>query len=327
MRLITFVIPDGTPGSRAGVLLPGGDVLDIAAADPDLPADLLSILRLGQEGLDAVAVAWRRVIARGGEPRDGTAVTHRRGAVRLLPPLPRPNSIRCFSLIEEHMLAAIETLTTKMGDQAPAISAIPAEWYNLPAYFKKNPDEVYGPDDEVPWPAMTAKLDFEFELAAVIGKTGRNLTAEQAREHIAGYTIFNDWSARDYQQREMSVNLGPGLCKDFASSLGPAIATPDEFAPDSSPLSVRVDGELWKRGTAKMRIDFAEVIASVSSVQTVHPGDVLTSGTIGGGAGIESDRWIREGSVVEFEAEGIGVLRNTVGKRGAAVALPASQRL
>jgi len=190
---------------------------------------------------------------------------------------------------------------------------VPKEWYEIPVYYKGNPDTVFGPDDDILWPAYTEKLDYELELCAVIGKRGRKVGEEDAPAYIAGYTIFNDWSARDIQFREMKVGLGPGLGKDFATSLGPCLVTPDEIDIYAAPMQARINGEVWSSGTqGAMRFDFAQIIAHLSNEQTLLPGDVLGSGTVGRGCGLELDRWLRPGDVVELEVEGIGILRNRV---------------
>jgi 2-keto-4-pentenoate hydratase/2-oxohepta-3-ene-1,7-dioic acid hydratase in catechol pathway len=217
-------------------------------------------------------------------------------------PLTRPNSIRDFMLVEEHV-------RNSFGE-------VPAEWYEIPVYWKGNCDAVLGPDDDVPWPRYTEKLDYELELGAVIGRPVREATLEDAAASIAGFTIFNDWSARDIQFREMTVGLGPGLGKDFATSLGPCLTTADAFDVASARMSARVNGEVWSEGTlGAMRFSFPEVIAHLSEEQTLQPGDVLGSGTVGRGCGLELDRWIAPGDVVELEVEGIGTLRNRVAAR------------
>jgi len=190
---------------------------------------------------------------------------------------------------------------------------IPEEWYEIPVYYKGNPDSVIGPDEDIRWPSYTEKLDYELELCAIIGKRGREISEEGAPGYIAGYTIFNDWSARDIQFREMRVGLGPALGKDFANSLGPCLVTPDEIDVYTAPMVARVNGEVWSSGTqGAMRFDFLQIIAHLSREQTLMPGDVLGSGTVGRGSGLELDRWIQPGDVVELEVEGIGTLRNRV---------------
>jgi 2-keto-4-pentenoate hydratase/2-oxohepta-3-ene-1,7-dioic acid hydratase in catechol pathway len=195
-----------------------------------------------------------------------------------------------------------------------SLGDVPAEWYEIPVYWKGNCDAVFGPEDEVPWPAYTEKLDYELEVGAVIGRRVRGVSVEEAASCIAGYTIFNDWSARDIQFREMKVGLGPGLGKDFATSLGPCLTTTDAIDIRTAPMRARINGETWSEGTlGAMRFSFPEVIAHLSREQTLQPGDILGSGTVGRGCGLELDRWIRPGDVVELEVEGIGALRNRVG--------------
>jgi 2-keto-4-pentenoate hydratase/2-oxohepta-3-ene-1,7-dioic acid hydratase in catechol pathway len=197
---------------------------------------------------------------------------------------------------------------------------VPEAWYEIPVYWKGNPDTVFGPEATVPWPHYTAKLDFELEVGAVLGRRVFRATVEEAEQAIAGYTIFNDWSARDIQFREMQVSLGPGLGKDFASSVGPCLATPDEFDISTARMAARVNGETWAEGgLGSMLFTFPQVIAHLSQEQPLQPGDLLGSGTVGRGCGLELDRWIAPGDVVELEVQGIGVLRNTVGERPTAI--------
>ena len=295
--------------ARAAVLSAQGRPRARAIAEAEVPADLLELLRGGEWALETARDAVARAVDEGVERLDGAIVRHPLHDVRLLAPLPRPNSLRDFLVVEEHLRNAYRTLGRE--DQ------FPAEWYNLPAHYKGNVDEIYGPDDEVPYPSYTEKLDYELEICAVVGRAGRRVSADQATAYIAGYTIYNDWSARDIQMRESSVGIGPGLGKDFASSLGPCIATPDEFDPATSRLEARIDGEVWSSGTlAAMHFTFAEIIEFFTQEQEMQPGDLLGSGTIGGGCGLEHDRYLSPGTTVELEAEGIGVLRNTVGPKG-----------
>jgi 2-keto-4-pentenoate hydratase/2-oxohepta-3-ene-1,7-dioic acid hydratase in catechol pathway len=285
VRLVTFRVT-GADRDRLGALLDDDGVLDLTAAGA--PASLLDLLREGEPGMARV----RELVA-------GGRSDHALDAVALRAPLTRPNSIRDFMLVEEHV-------RNSFGE-------VPAEWYEIPVYWKGNCDTVLGPDDDVAWPRYTEKLDYELELGAVIGRPVREATLEEAAASIAGFTIFNDWSARDIQFREMKVGLGPGLGKDFATSLGPCLTTADAFDVASARMSARVNGEVWSEGTlGAMRFSFPEVIAHLSEEQTLQPGDVLGSGTVGRGCGLELDRWIAPGDVVELEVEGIGTLRNRV---------------
>jgi 2-keto-4-pentenoate hydratase/2-oxohepta-3-ene-1,7-dioic acid hydratase in catechol pathway len=281
VRLATYRAR-GETRDRVGVLA-DDDVAEVLGAG--------SMLELLRRGLDGVRTGERVPLQE----------------VTLRAPLPRPNSMRDFMLVEEHV-------RNSLGD-------VPAEWYEIPVYWKGNCDAVFGPEDEVPWPAYTEKLDYELEVGAVIGRRVRGVSVEEAGDCIAGYTIFNDWSARDIQFREMKVGLGPGLGKDFATSLGPCLTTAGAIDIATAPMRARINGETWSEGTlGAMRFSFPEVISHLSQEQTLQPGDVLGSGTVGRGCGLELDRWIRPGDVVELEVEGIGALRNRVGA-------PAKQRI
>lgn len=309
--------------ARTGALV-GEDVIDIALAraallasrsyprpialgEAEAPSDMLELLRGGAPAMDAAREAIDFADREGTEAVETARVRHALGEVRLLAPLPRPNSLRDYMVIENHLRGAIA---------AGAMKAIPDEWYNIPAHWKGNVDEVYGPDDTVPWPDFTDKLDYELEIGAVIGRPGRRIPADAASAYIAGYTIYNDWSARDLQVREMSIGAGPGLSKDFATSLGPCIATPDEFDRDNAKLEARIDGEVWSTGAiGEMHFSFEQIIEWTSQEQTLHPGDVLGSGAVSKGCGLELNRWLTQGATVELEAEGIGVLRNRLGSK------------
>jgi 2-keto-4-pentenoate hydratase/2-oxohepta-3-ene-1,7-dioic acid hydratase in catechol pathway len=241
----------------------------------------------------------------------GAPVTQRKpvAQARLLSPL-RPRSLRDFLAFEGHLLNAM----TRLG------RPIPSEWYEVPAYYKGMPETVIGPDEEIPWPAYTGKLDHELELAAIIGRRGKDISQQEALSYVFGYTIWNDMSARDVQKRELPVNMGPGKAKDWDGSnvLGPCIVTADEIDPANVRMTVRVNGEVWGEDVSShMHHTFASMIYYASQAQTLYPGEVFGSGTAAGGSGLEQDRWLQEGDSVEMEIEGIGILRNRIGKRGA----------
>jgi 2-keto-4-pentenoate hydratase/2-oxohepta-3-ene-1,7-dioic acid hydratase in catechol pathway len=236
--------------------------------------------------------------------------TERVEGARLRAPL-RPRSLRDFLAFEGHMKNALARLGRP----------IPDEWYDVPAYYKGMPDTVIGPDAEIPWPDWVEKLDHELELAAVIGREVRDVAPEDAAGCIFGYTIWNDMSARDVQARELPVGMGPAKAKDWDGSnvLGPCIVTADELDGGNVTMRVRVNGEQWGEDTsAHMHHTFGAMIAYASRSQTLYPGEVLGSGTAAGGSGLELDRWLAPGDLVELEIEGIGVLRNRIGQKGAA---------
>jgi len=240
----------------------------------------------------------------------GAPVTSTRAVegARLLAPL-RPRSLRDFLTFQGHLNNALSRLGRP----------IPEEWFDVPAYYKGMPDTVIGPDAVIPWPRYTDRLDHELELAAVIGRDGTDITREHALEHVFGWTIWNDVSARDVQVRELPIGMGPAKAKDWDGSnvLGPCIVTADELDGTSVRMAVRVNGETWGEDTsANMHHTFADLIAYASQAQRLYPGEVLGSGTAAGGSGIELDRRLGEGDVVELEVEGIGILRNTIGTKG-----------
>ncbi len=222
----------------------------------------------------------------------------------------RPRTLRDFLAFEGHLLNVFPALGKE----------IPAEWYDVPAYYKGLPDTVIGPGEEIPWPAYTQQLDHELELAAVIGRPGSDITEANALDHVFGYTIWNDLSARDVQSRELPVSMGPGKGKDWDGSnvLGPCLVTADEIDPHDVDLEVRVNGERWGgANTRDMHHSFEAMIAYASQALMLHPGEVLGSGTATGGSGMELGRWLNAGDVIDMEASGIGVLRNTIGPRPA----------
>jgi 2-keto-4-pentenoate hydratase/2-oxohepta-3-ene-1,7-dioic acid hydratase in catechol pathway len=230
------------------------------------------------------------------------------GNVRLLAPIPHPPQMRDFLCFEQHLLQAFKAI----GKNPPQA------WYERPIFYHPNRFSVCGPDTEVPWPSYTERLDFELEFGCYIGKPGKDIPKERAREHIFGYTIFNDFSARDEQTKEMAGQLGPGKGKDFdnANAMGPCLVTADELRdPYRLEMKVRVNGEEWGRGNSRdMHWKFEDCIAHASRSETLHSGEFFGSGTVGNGCGLEQLKFLKPNDVVELEVEGIGVLRNKVVK-------------
>jgi fumarylacetoacetate (FAA) hydrolase len=208
---------------------------------------------------------------------------------------------------------------------------VPKEWYDFPVFYFGNASAAYGSDDVIPYPSYSDALDYELEVACIIGKAGINIRADEAEEFVFAYTIFNDWSARDVQRREMAVGLGPAKAKDFAVSFGPCLVTPDELAdrrtgkPGVYDLTMlaRVNGVERSRGNWKdLYWSFGQMIERASQDVWLRPGDVIGSGTVGTGCLLELTKgqgpWLQPGDEVELEVERLGILRNTVGpKRGA----------
>ena len=295
MKLVTFEQRRSpVPAARLGALVDGG-VVDLNAEDTGLPSDMLGLLDAGPEALERARRAAKK----------GRALPQE--SVRLLAPLPNPRALRDFFAFEDHAKAGAARRNEPMQ---PA-------WYEQPVYYKGNHREIYGPDDVVPWPSYTRKLDFEHELACVVGRKGRDLSIAQAREHIFGYMIFNDWSARDIQKNEMLCRMGPAKAKDFANGFGPFLLTADELAegPAGLKMQVRVNGELWSEGDSSGRYwSFETMLSHVSQGEWVYPGDLLGSGTYHKGCGLDMDRWLKPGDVLELSVDQLGTLRQVVGE-------------
>ena len=304
MRFATYTESSGP--ARAGVVS--------AAGIHPLPSDT-SVLELVRGGLPAALTA-------GGRALDGPALPL--DAVRLLPPLAAP-TVRDFVAFEEH----VEGVAASVGEAAGDGPVVVPEWYQAPTFYFTNPYALIGAHDDVPVPPGSEMLDFELEVAVVVGRDGASLTPEQARGHIFGYTVLNDWSARDLQRREMKVLLGPAKGKDSATTLGPWLVTADELEPYRDAdgflaldLRASVNGELVGQDLlSNMGWTFEELIAYAARGTEVRAGDVLGSGTCGNG-GCLAELWgrrgrvdpppLRPGDVVELAVEGIGTVRNRV---------------
>lgn len=319
MRLVTYTSGNSFP--RLGVL-DGDLVVDpqatLAAAaaltgdSPDpgrsVPTDVLAYLSAGSESrrftegaLTAVAAATQRGDDLNQPGR--LAATTPMADVHLLAPVPRPRRVRDYLTYNQHA-------------QGSGIDVIPAAFAAMPICYKCNVESIIGPEEPLLWPSYTEQLDFELEIGFYTSGGGRNMTVEEAQRCIAGVTLFNDVSARDIQMFEMGLTIGPSKGKDFCTAMGPTLVTIDEVDEWSIEVSARVNGEQWAAGTTKDRqFSFAEVLAWASLDETVYPGEFFGLGTVGGGCGLELDRWIQPGDVVELEASGIGVLRNPVGQK------------
>jgi 2-keto-4-pentenoate hydratase/2-oxohepta-3-ene-1,7-dioic acid hydratase in catechol pathway len=309
VKLATIRIGDGR--ERVAVVLDGERrLLDLGSAHERVrggeSAALASMLALIGGG-EAVLDVARQLV----EAAPEEAIVDR-SAVTLLAPIPVPPQIRDFLAFEQHLKGAFamaEQLTGRHMD-------IPAVWYQQPIYYKANRFSVVGPDADVRWPDYAQLLDYELELACVIGRGGVDIAAEEAAGHVFGFTIFNDVSARDAQAREMEGQLGPAKGKDFDTGnvLGPWLVTADEVGdPYDLTMVARVNGEEWSRGhSGTMHHRFGDIIAFVSRSETLHPGEILGSGTVGGGCGLELGRFLNPGDLIELEVERIGVLRNRI---------------
>lgn len=323
MKLVTFSI--ATPlgdMSRVGALQ-GDGVVDLAAAhawqlhergvhaaralaEATIPADMVEVLARWPVAREAAEAALAFAAKR---PADavsplGARVTYAAGDYALRIPL-RPRRIKDYLVYEEHKKKSMARKGLEMPDL----------WYRMPTYTNRNVCGLADPGADIAWPAYSEKLDFEFELAVVIGRQGRDIKAADAADYVAGVTIYNDFSARDVQADEAKIGAGPGKSKDFdqGNVLGPCIVTLDELDPADIAMVLRVDGEEWARGhTRGMKFSWGQIIENASRGETIYPGDVIASGTMDGGCCLELERWIKPGARIEMDAKGIGVLANRV---------------
>ena len=307
MKLVTY---DSGNGPHCGVLQ-DENVIDVTAllgASHRL-RDVRALLDSGESAVEQVRAALSANPDAASLPLE---------SVRLRSPILQPPTVRDFMIFEEHATAQ----GTRQREEA---------WYRMPIFYFSNPLCIYGPDDTIPYPSAAEMLDYELEIACVIGREGSNVSEADAFDYVAGFCIFNDWSSRDLQRDESAVGLGPAKGKDSASSLGPYLVTTDELAPYLSngrlnvKCSAKVNGEYWvKDSDAGVSYHtWGAMVERASKDSRIAPGDVLGCGTVGGGSigeairkGIQPARFLQPGDVVEMEVEALGVLRGTIGPKG-----------
>lgn len=324
MKLVTYQ-RKGKP--RAGALVDGDrKIVDLADAHKEAFgkgysafASIQALIEAGDEGLDLA----KKTVKKAGK---GAALV--RKDVRLLAPVPVPIQMRDCLCFETHLKQSFNAVRRIRANATPdpeaamkefeekGVFAIPKTFYEQPIYYKANRFSVIGTDQDVLWPSYSTLMDFELEFGFYVGTKGVDIPRDKAREHIYGYTIFNDFSARDAQTQEMGGQLGPAKGKDFdyGNAMGPCLVTADELKdPYNLTMICRVNGEEWGRGsTSTMHWKFEDLIAHVSRSETIYPGEFFGSGTVGNGCGLEHMKFLKHGDVVELEVEGIGILRNRV---------------
>ena len=320
MKLCTFAPSFDSPTTKLGLLLEEPNrVVDVSATAATVNTMSLQAL------LEGDAADWSALRELAAQPDESTVVTLDDGQWRA--PLPCPASLRDCLSFEQHWIQCAQTVANSkvpmLGnlDQllqrttGRSLLAPPRIWRQRPIYYKGNRRSVVGHGATIRWPRYSKQLDFELEIAVYIGKAGVDIPVEEASQYVAGYSLFNDFSARDVQFREMSARLGPSKSKDFdtGNSLGPYLTTPDEVDLGSMTLEVAVNGDLWSRTDASsLYHSVDETISFLSQSEMLHPGDVIGLGTAPSGCGLELDRWIRPGDVVELRSNQLGVLRNQV---------------
>jgi fumarylacetoacetate (FAA) hydrolase len=307
MRFLNFSTATALHEVQAGVLL-DGRVIPLAAALGGRPAFAVS--------RDTIAALpeWQAAVAALDPARVAALPSHDPAEVALRPPVHPAASFRDFYAFEAHVRSA----RARRG-----LAMIP-EWYAFPVFYFSNANAFLGHDAPLAPPPDAEWLDYELEVAAVIGRGGRDIAGADAERHIAGYTILNDWSARRIQREELKVGLGPAKGKDFATSLGPWLVTPDELRDARAGkgyalrMTARRNGRVLSEGTwADIHWSFGELVERASRGVELQPGDVIGSGTVGTGCILElgpddAGGWLAPGDVVELEIERLGVLRNRV---------------
>lgn len=272
---------------------------ELAGARPDTFDTMQTLIEAGDDGLERAGALLARA------DRHATIPA---GEVTFLPPL-MPVQYRDCLVFEEHLFNCLKAF----GQDDPQL---PPVWYEQPIYYKGNRMSFIGHGADVIWPDYAEFLDVELELAIVVGRKGKDIAPGRAADHIFGYTILNDVSARDAQMREMPGQLGPAKGKDFDTGniLGPWILTADEVAhPVALDMELRVNGARWGGGnSASMKHDFGAILAHISASETLYPGEVIGSGTVGTGCGLELGKRLAPGDLFELEIEKIGVLRNRI---------------
>ena len=245
---------------------------------------------------------------------NGKSVSINLNNVNLLPPVPNPSTFRDFYAFEQHVKAARKLRGLEMNP----------DWYKIPIFYFSNTTELYGHKEDIPYPIGTKELDFELEIAVIIANGGKNIDKKNADKFIAGYTILNDWSARDLQREEMQMNLGPAKGKDFANSFGPYMVTPDELSDSwkNDKMNLRmtcyVNDKLISDGnTNDLYHSFPTMLQRASMNVDLKPGDYIGSGTVGTGCILELrpesiGGWLKKGDTVRLEIDCIGVLENTI---------------
>lgn len=320
MRLYTF-IDHGV--ERIGAEAADGGMVDLAAASGDA-AYFSSMQAMIEGGREALAHAYTILAA---PPRNAIRTP---AGLTIAAPIPRPRKLRGCSTFEKHARQSAQGVARRLAAGARDPEAAfkeklralnldnfpPPGWYETPGYYLMDVDCIVGTDTLVSWPAYSDWIDYELEIVAVIGRGGKDIARENAYEHIFGYTLVNDLSARDAQLKAMATGLGPAKGKDFDGSnvMGPCIVTADEI-PDPYALSahVLVNGERWSSSDGQeAQFRFDQCIAYSSQAQTIRPGEMISTGTLPSCSSLELVRTVRRGDVIDFDVQQIGTLRTRI---------------
>jgi fumarylacetoacetate (FAA) hydrolase len=328
LKLLTFALPETPSSPRLGSVW-GDLVVDLTSLrawaiqsngikPPEIPASMLELLYAGSAALSSLrdlvsAVEGEDVLHL--QDLDSNPIGFPMDQVIFYPPLVRPMSVRDFYAFEKHVTTANQIRKRP----------VPEQWYQFPVFYFSNPNSSFGHRQPIPYPSQSQALDYELEVACIIGKQAMNIPAHRAEDYIFGYTIFNDWSARDIQSQETKVGLGPAKAKDFASSFGPWITTVDELIDKETSrpgvydlqMIARVNGIERSQGNLKeMYYSFGDLLERASQDVYLLPGDMIGSGTVGTGCLLELTNgqgpWLQPEDVVQLEVERLGILENPI---------------
>lgn len=332
MRLVTFSTSPADMPRLGALIQQDQQVVDLSWAAEDNSTNIeaftsmLALIDGGPAALDQARELCAQIESRG----EGPALLSR-SDLKLHAPLPNPRRLRDCTCFLQHLRNAREVRYTRlaareanptaaMGNfRASGALDIPKEWERAPVYLNSNHLSIIGPGDEARWPDEARRMDYELEWAVVTGSSGANIKPDSAATHFFGYTIFNDFSARDIQAIEIRTGAGmggPGKDFDAGNAMGPCIVTADELTnPYDQTMVARINGEEWSRGnTSMMDHRFEDVLAHLSQNQTIYCGEVFGSGTVPSGCGLEHNRYLSDGDTIALDVEGIGVLENRIVK-------------
>src|SRR5699024_1558991 len=303
MKLLTYSTRE--TNAQLGVLI-DEKVYAVNELDSSLPNQMEDFIQQSEENLTTLQKAYNNATSINGFDLEN---------VNLHAPIRKPGSVRDFMAFEEHLVNAYKRSGMK----------IPDDWYKIPAFYFTNHRTIQGPNETIERPQSCKMLDFELEVAIIIGKEGKNISAEDADDYIFGYMILNDWSARDLQLKEMSIGLGPAKGKDFATSIGPYIVTKEELEEtrDNKGFNLKmtssINGKKLSDGNLNsIYYSFNEMIEHASQNSILYPGDIIGSGTVGTGCilehGPDVQTWLADGDEVTLAVEKLGSLTNKIGK-------------
>jgi 2-keto-4-pentenoate hydratase/2-oxohepta-3-ene-1,7-dioic acid hydratase in catechol pathway len=308
MKLVTYRTAHGP---RTGALI-GDQILDFQRAHIRWTGKENDAFASIQALIEADVLQLAQALAESPHREDLVALEPER---HLMAPIPVPIQFRDALCFWDHMYGGLKLRERQGIDVRDRERTLRELFPKRPFWYTTNRFSVVGPDEVITWPSYSTEMDYELEMAVVIGRGGRNIDPKDARKHIFGYSIFNDFSARDVQRMEHAFGIGFSKSKGFDNSnaLGPCIVTADEFDPYAARMISRINGQVQcDNNSSTITHKFEDVIAWLSKDELLRPGEIFGSGTVGGGCGSEVGRLLQDGDVIELEIEGIGSMKHTI---------------